>query len=248
MSFIWKAKRIIKDEGLLSFLRIAGLTSVQFVASPYLSRKLRATTKDTELDELADIAFHGSLSIIEPFQIEDEILELLKLLKTREPKNIIEIGTARGGTLFLFSRVTTDDANIVSIDLMSEKSGGGYPKWKATLYRSFALQDQQIHLLNEDSHEKATRIKVEKILAGEKVDFIFIDGDHSYNGVKRDFELYSPLVRKDGIIAFHDIAKPVPGSVEGVYKFWQEIIQNHEYKEIIKDVNQGWAGIGLLYK
>ena len=86
MSFIWKAKRIIKDEGLLSFLKIAGLTSVQFVASPYLSRKLRATTKDTELDELADIAFHGSLSIIEPFQIEDEILELLKLLKTREPK------------------------------------------------------------------------------------------------------------------------------------------------------------------
>jgi predicted O-methyltransferase YrrM len=247
MSFIWKAKRIIKDEGLLSFLKIAGLTSVQFVASPYLSHKLGATSKHTGLDELVNIAFHDSLSIIEPFQIEEEILELLKLLKTREPKNIIEIGTARGGTLFLFSRVAADDASIISIDLMSEKSGGGYPKWKAPLYRSFALKDQQIHLLNEDSHEEATRRKAEEILEGEKVDFIFIDGDHSYNGVKRDFELYSPLVRKGGIIAFHDIAKPVPGSVEGVYKFWQEVIRKYKYQEIIRDANQGWAGIGLLY-
>jgi predicted O-methyltransferase YrrM len=94
---------------------------------------------------------------------------------------------------------------------------------------------------------ESTRRKAEEISEGEKVDFIFIDGDHSHDGVKRDFELYSPLVRKGGIIAFHDIAKPAPGSVEGVYKFWQEIIQKYKYQEIIKDANQGWAGIGLLY-
>jgi predicted O-methyltransferase YrrM len=37
------------------------------------------------------------------------------------------------------------------------------------------------------------------------VDLIFIDGDHSYEGVKQDFEIYAPLVRSDGLIAFHDI-------------------------------------------
>jgi predicted O-methyltransferase YrrM len=42
-------------------------------------------------------------------------------------------------------------------------------------------------------------------LKDNKVDFLFIDADHSYEGVKKDFEMYSPLVRKGGIIAFHDI-------------------------------------------
>jgi hypothetical protein len=32
-------------------------------------------------------------------------------------------------------------------------------------------------------------------LGGERVDFIFIDGDHTYEGVKRDFEMHSPLMR-----------------------------------------------------
>jgi hypothetical protein len=30
------------------------------------------------------------------------------------------------------------------------------------------------------------------------VDFLFIDGDHTYEGVKKDFEMYSPLVRREG--------------------------------------------------
>jgi hypothetical protein len=37
-----------------------------------------------------------------------------------------------------------------------------------------------------------------------KIDFLFIDADHSYEGVKLDFELYSKLVKKTGIIALHD--------------------------------------------
>ena len=40
---------------------------------------------------------------------------------------------------------------------------------------------------------------------GEKLDFLFIDGDHSYDGVKADFEMYAPMVRPGGLIAFHDI-------------------------------------------
>jgi len=50
-------------------------------------------------------------------------------------------------------------------------------------------------------------------LNGEPLDFLFIDGDHTYEGVKRDFEMYSPLVRNGGIIAFHDIVKHPPETV-----------------------------------
>jgi hypothetical protein len=40
-----------------------------------------------------------------------------------------------------------------------------------------------------------------------QIDFLFIDGDHSYEGVRTDFELYSKLLSDKGIIAIHDTDK-----------------------------------------
>ena len=40
-----------------------------------------------------------------------------------------------------------------------------------------------------------------------KIDFLFIDGDHSYEGVKKDFELYSTIMSENGIITIHDTDK-----------------------------------------
>lgn len=37
-----------------------------------------------------------------------------------------------------------------------------------------------------------------------KIDFAFIDADHSYWGVKNDFDVIYPRIKKDGMIAFHD--------------------------------------------
>lgn len=42
------------------------------------------------------------------------------------------------------------------------------------------------------------------VLQDIKIDFLFIDGDHSYDGVKKDFELYSKLLSDNGIIILHD--------------------------------------------
>jgi predicted O-methyltransferase YrrM len=89
--------------------------------------------------------------------------------------------------------------------------------------------------------------EVERILGGEKVDFLFVDGDHTYEGVKRDFEMYSPLVRKGGIIAFHDICLHPPETRCEVSKFWNEIKHGYKYVEIVEDWSQKWAGIGVLY-
>lgn len=40
----------------------------------------------------------------------------------------------------------------------------------------------------------------------KKIDILFIDGDHSYEGVKKDWENYYPLMNKNGIVIFHDFA------------------------------------------
>jgi len=42
------------------------------------------------------------------------------------------------------------------------------------------------------------------VLQDIKIDLLFIDGDHSYEGVKLDFELYSRIMSPNGIIILHD--------------------------------------------
>ncbi len=46
-------------------------------------------------------------------------------------------------------------------------------------------------LYNRKFHSIETLRKIEGILRDNKVDFIFIDADHSYEGIKKDFEMYS---------------------------------------------------------
>jgi predicted O-methyltransferase YrrM len=87
-------------------------------------------------------------------------------------------------------------------------------------------------------------------MRGERqVDFLFIDGDHSYSGVKRDFEDYSPFVRPGGIIAFHDIVKRESEPDIQVWRFWKEIKQKYSHDEFIEPgVSRRKIGIGVIYR
>ena len=161
-------------------------------------------------------------------------------------KFIAEIGTANGGTLFLFSRIASEYAVLISIDLPGGKYGGGYDITKIPLFKAFALPEQKIRLLRANSHHKETLIRVEQILGAKKLDFLFIDGDHTYSGVKKDFQMYSSLVNEKGIIAFHDIVIHPPNTNIEINRFWKEIKNDYNYKEIVEDWNQNCCGIGLL--
>jgi predicted O-methyltransferase YrrM len=185
---------------------------------------------------------------IKPYQKKKEILEVLKSLKQINPKNILEIGTFNGGTLFLFACIASENAIIMSLDLPTLIFDQGFHIWKIPLYESFARKDQKIYLLRADSHKIETFLKVKKRIKKKKLDLLFIDGDHSYEGVKQDFQMYSPLVKKGGLIVFHDIVKHPKELNCYVHRFWNEIKQKYKYREIIESDDQEWAGIGVLYK
>ena len=183
---------------------------------------------------------------IRPGQIRWEIKTMLRLLNQARPKYILEIGTGNGGTLFLFSRVPSA-STIISIGLHKAQFGGDYSPWKKQLYESFALSNQRIIPLRVNSHDPATVQLVKTLLGNTLVDFLFLDGDHTYDGVKADFELYSPLVKEGGIIAFHDImTHPTKTNCE-VDKLWKELRENYRHAEIISRPGQDWAGIGIIY-
>jgi predicted O-methyltransferase YrrM len=192
-------------------------------------------------------------------QVRSEILQLGSLLRELAPKRSLEIGTNYGGTLFLLCTVSAPKAKIISVDLPSGPFGGGYPVRKIPIFRRFPRSRQELHLIRADSHRAETKERVLQLLQDERLDFLFIDADHTYEGVSRDFEMYAPLVRTGGMVAFHDIVTHKQGTLCEVERFWNEVKQRYQYREFVEHPNPGTmpiavtgapmetSGIGVLF-
>lgn len=187
--------------------------------------------------------FDGAIT---PIQNRYEITELTRRLTARRPRRLLEIGTARGGTLFLLCQAAAPDATIISLDLPYGRNGGGFPRWKEPTYHAFARPGQRLILQRGDSHDPASRAAVQSALGGEGLDFILIDGDHSYAGVRADYESYAPLLAPGGMIALHDVLVNRNDPSIDVHRFWVEIAPRHDSEEIVENPDQGKLGIGLL--
>jgi cephalosporin hydroxylase len=111
---------------------------------------------------------------IRPWQYREELELLAKEIEKKQPRTILEIGTASGGTLFLASRLTGDDALIISIDLPDGEFGGGYPTWKSPLYHSFKRENQTMELIRGNSHTDEVFYQVANCLGGRFVDYLFL--------------------------------------------------------------------------
>lgn len=214
------------------------------LAAAGLIRRLSFSTTPKTAEEVTEFAL--SSEIIKPLQVKRELQAFASVIAELCPRTVLEIGTCRGGTLFVFSRLSDPQAKIISIDLPRGDFGGGYKWFQVPILKAFARKGQAIHLLREDSHHPTTKKKVAALLNGQDLDLLFIDGDHSYEGAKADFEMYGSFV-KNGIIALHDVAKHPASSGAQVSVLWEELKQKFEHREIVEDPCQGWAGIGLIY-
>jgi len=233
-----------------------GRVWVRATRRPEDEARIRQAARDVRehsprsLDAALDYAFTarpGSLELA-PIQVRSELRDFLLLVRLLTLRAVLEIGTARGGTLFLFTRVAAPDAILVSVDLSPPKDllfGGGDVKRRRPLFEAFALDRQRVHFLAGDSHAVDMRARVEHKLHGREVDLLFIDGDHTTEGVRSDFELYGDLVRPGGVIAFHDIVDGKAKLVGGVPDFWRSI-RTADAEELVEDWSQGGYGIGVL--
>ena len=79
-------------------------------------------------------------------------------------------------------------------------SVGGFTDW--TNENSFLRQHFTPQVILETSERAFYDYFIRQDI---KIDYLHIDGDHSYEGVKKDFELYSTIMSENGIITIHDI-------------------------------------------
>lgn len=160
----------------------------------------------------------------------DEALLLYQLAKEAVNGCIVEVGSYRGRSSVFLGRGSLDGANapVYAIDPHKNFIGvlGGVfgPKDRTAFYRAMLDNDcsEIVSLINLSS-ECITSSWAEPIA------LLWIDGDHSYESVSRDFDCWLPHLQTNATIAFDDASDPNLGP----RKLLDELMASHRFEEIM---------------
>jgi len=178
------------------------------------------------------------LAECDPMQSHWDMNEcLLYLERVYDIETVVEIGCYQGGSFAAWSRallparligITKDEVELTGFPEKLRQADGTMPD----VTMVFGL-----------SQEQATYEDVISALDGRKIDFLFIDGGHSWREVQLDFLMYSPLVSEHGVVGIHDVNR---GAMD-VYRFWEGYIQMGYRHVVVSDaaISSG-LGIGLV--
>ncbi len=167
-------------------------------------------------------------------QVLIEFDEFITFVNEFKPRSYLEIGACRGIALrYLVERVPSIK-RITVVDL-PEAAWGGHDSLKRLRENLAALSHRRIVHIGDSADPEIVRA-----VAQRRYDLVFIDADHTYEAVARDYRNYAPLANK--LVAFHDVAHPPISTAYGATKFWNEIKVGSRYHEII----HGKCGIGVL--
>ena len=158
------------------------------------------------------------------------------------PNTIVELGTHKGTSLWSFCQAIKDgklDAEIFAIDTwLGEEHAGFFGEEvfdKVKEIRKIYYNELKIYFLRKTFNEAVTDF------ADKSIDLLHIDGLHTYNAVKNDFENWNPKVKDDGVIIFHDIF--VNRNNFGVYKLLGRVENKYQTLEFYQSY-----GLGVLFK
>lgn len=186
-----------------------------------------------------------------PPQSPYEFEPLCSLVRVVQPKAILEVGSRHGRSLVRLAEAAMPFVQrVTSIDMPDMCWGQRLSDHglKAMLH-SLRARNLQVEYLPVDSHGPEARSWAKENRG--TFDFIFIDGDHSYEGVKQDFDTFSVCLAPQGVIAFHDIAgnenATSRGLTMGVPRFWRELKVSSTVSAVLEIIDPADKfGIGLI--
>lgn len=138
-------------------------------------------------------------------QTYEEFFDAINFVLDKEIKNFIEVGTDKGGTFYAWT-CCSDPGLRISVDIPHGEFGSAEGEFtEERRNKILSGYPGECHFVSGSSYDPKSVNEVIRILGGRKVDFLFIDGDHTEEGVTKDFFLYKEFVKEGGWIAFHDI-------------------------------------------
>jgi glycosyltransferase involved in cell wall biosynthesis len=163
------------------------------------------------------------------------------LIRNLNPSNIVELGTYAGTSLFSFLQAIKDggfDSTFNAVDIWKGDEHSGY--YDENVYNNVkAIVENHYSGVNI----KLIRKKFDDALSDfsdKSIDLLHIDGLHTYEAVKHDFESWLPKVKDDGIILFHDISETKDDF--GVFRLWDELKSKYGTVEFRHS-----HGLGVLF-
>jgi hypothetical protein len=163
------------------------------------------------------------------------------LVAATKPPVIVELGTYYGESYFAFCQAVAELSNssrCFAVDTWHGDSHTG--SYGEVVYREVSTYNAQHYsgfstLLRESFEEALQRF------ADGSIALLHIDGFHTYDAVRHDFETWLPKVRPGGIILFHDTA--VRRANFGVWRFWEEVREQYDTFDFPHSF-----GLGILRK
>lgn len=143
----------------------------------------------------------------------------------------VEIGTWKGqSAVYMAEKIKESGKNINFYTIDNFKNFDGYDNDEdvkngnvfETYSRNIEPVKNYIHTIIGDSK------KVHEKFSENSIDFLFLDGDHTYKGVKKDLESWIGKIKRGGIIAGHDYNEPSCGVKEAVDHFFTFSAQQYD--------------------
>jgi len=194
----------------------------------------------TEGKDQYTLNYSGTKPIEGIQQNRNEIKEFVEYLNGgHNSGTILEIGLGYyGSTHFLWRMIFDKVITIENKNNRIREFGLNIQKY----YGKWILDDGKSYFIHGNSNDPKTIRNLYELT--NEVDIIFIDALHSYESVLTDWLVYSPRVKKDGIVAFHDCEKRFPHR-KGVADFIDELecgnIDGKKYhmNKIVHSTEQG---------
>lgn len=171
------------------------------------------------------------------------------LIRQQKPKSLLCVGSRYGYIPAVMAQSCKDNEKGM-VDFVDAGYGendkdhwSGQAYWRTkkgiNCFKDFGLEKYiRIHV--------TTTKKFAKSKADKKYQYIYIDGNHSYEGVKFDFKTFWPKLEKGGYMLFHDVCvkENLPEGEYGVWKLYQEISKENPHLKI----DYSKSGLGILQK
>ena len=205
----------------------------------YVEKTPKAILPTIELSEVAPE--HIPIQVREPVEVDGnislaEIAVISKLVKLHNPTTLFEIGTFDGRTTLNLAANSSQDAKVYTLDLPQEGLSETRLSLEPGEEKYIEKKKSGSRYLNTDCEKKITQLYGDSATFDfspffDAIDFIFIDGSHSYEYILNDSEQVLKLLRnRKGIILWHDYDKPWWGGLTSALN--EMYLSRDEFKNI----------------
>jgi O-antigen biosynthesis protein len=193
-----------------------------------------------------NIIFEQPKRIVEPYSWIGHIPTAFLLVSELKPKTIVELGVHTGNSFFAFCQAVKKlglKTMCYGIDTWEGDKHAGY--YGDEIYNNVLKYSKDKYKENSILIRKCFDNALNDF-KNKSIDLLHIDGLHTYEAVKHDFESWLPKISDKGVIIFHDTN--VMRDDFGVYKLWKEISKKYPSFEFKHGYGLGVICVGNKIK